>query len=80
MSDAFQEFGPYLVYERLGQGRPPRPSRNRSRHRQRAPLGSQRSPPPGVEPRSGHSVLWLTLLMLALGAGAMAAAYYWPDL
>jgi len=25
-------------------------------------------------------VVWLILLMLALGAGAMAAAYYWPDL
>jgi hypothetical protein len=28
----------------------------------------------------GRGVVWLILLMLALGSGAMAAAYFWPDL
>ncbi|HEU4730435.1 MAG TPA: protein kinase [Kofleriaceae bacterium] len=29
-------------------------------------------------PRRAGSIWWLILLMIALGAGAMAAAYYWP--
>jgi eukaryotic-like serine/threonine-protein kinase len=31
-------------------------------------------------PRSRRNLVWLILLMVALGAGAMAAAYYLPDL
>jgi serine/threonine-protein kinase len=31
-------------------------------------------------PRNPRNLVWLILLMLALGAGAMAAAYYLPDL
>ncbi|HEX3479880.1 MAG TPA: serine/threonine-protein kinase [Kofleriaceae bacterium] len=31
-------------------------------------------------PRSRRNLMWLILLMAALGAGAMAAAYYLPDL
>ena len=27
-----------------------------------------------------RSLVWLILLMIALGAGAMTAAYFWPDL
>jgi eukaryotic-like serine/threonine-protein kinase len=33
---------------------------------------------PSALPRKRPTVLWLILLMIALGAGAMAAAYYWP--
>jgi hypothetical protein len=28
----------------------------------------------------GRNAVWLILLMLALGSGAMVAAYFWPDL
>jgi hypothetical protein len=31
-------------------------------------------------PRTRRNLVWLILLMMALGAGAMAAAYYLPDL
>jgi hypothetical protein len=34
----------------------------------------------GPAPRRRRHVVWLILLMFALGAGAMAAAYYLPDL
>jgi hypothetical protein len=30
--------------------------------------------------RGRRRLIWLILLMLALGGGAMAVAYYWPDL
>ena len=33
---------------------------------------------PSIAPRNRRTVVWLILLMLALGTGAMAAAYYWP--
>jgi hypothetical protein len=33
---------------------------------------------PEAAPRKRSHVLWLILLMVVLGAGAMAAAYYWP--
>ena len=31
-------------------------------------------------PRARRRVVWLILLMVALGSGAMAAAYFWPEL
>jgi serine/threonine protein kinase len=54
-------------------------------------LGSGPLPPPVAAPRRAESILprapvrrpsvaWVILAILALGAGAMAAAYYWPDL
>lgn len=33
-----------------------------------------------LAPRKRRSVAWLILLMIALGGGAMATAYFWPDL
>jgi hypothetical protein len=33
---------------------------------------------PDAPPRQRRTMLWLILLMVALGVGAMAAAYYWP--
>jgi serine/threonine protein kinase len=38
----------------------------------------QRAAAPDAQPRKRRTMLWLILLMIALGAGAMAAAYYWP--
>jgi serine/threonine protein kinase len=35
---------------------------------------------PIAAPRARRSLVWLILLMIALGSGAMAAAYYLPDL
>ena len=34
----------------------------------------------GATPRRRRNVVWLILLMVALGAAATAAAYFWPDL
>lgn len=72
----------------------PRP-KLRPRSRARSTLRTRPDPAPRATPgpsppRSdrhvrpaaprGRSVAWLVLLMLALGSGAMAAAYFWPDL
>jgi len=42
------------------------------------PLVATTSRAPSIAPRNRRTVVWLILLMLALGTGAMAAAYYWP--
>jgi len=42
------------------------------------PLVATTSRAPSIAPRNRRTVVWLILLMLALGIGAMAAAYYWP--
>jgi len=44
------------------------------------PPKATEDPVPDAQPGKRHTVLWLILLMIALGTGAMAAAYYWPDL
>jgi serine/threonine protein kinase len=43
-----------------------------------SPAVATSSRAPSIAPRNRHTVVWLILLMLALGTGAMAAAYYWP--
>jgi serine/threonine-protein kinase len=50
----------------------PRPAATRAAPRARVPTTRA--------PRSRRSVVWLILLMIVLGACAMAAAYYLPDL
>ena len=42
-----------------------------------SPAGTTRRAPTSA-PRNRRTVVWLILLMVALGTGAMAAAYYWP--
>jgi hypothetical protein len=58
-----------------GQLEPPRPERPRGD-------GSAPAKDRGAQAvaRGGRNIVWLILLMVALGSGAMAAAYFWPDL
>jgi hypothetical protein len=50
------------------------PDARSARKRRAAPSTSSYPTAPGQR----RTVLWLILLMIALGAGATAAAYYWP--
>jgi hypothetical protein len=56
----------------------PRPSRPTQKTRPEPRPGARIHAPRA--PRRRRSLVWLILLMIALGSGAMAAAYYLPDL
>jgi hypothetical protein len=77
---ALRTFDPVPASDRPPSRRKPR-ERPRSTEKTRPPVAASSSPSPATRrtPRR-RGILWLILLMLALGAGAMAAAYFWPDL
>jgi serine/threonine protein kinase len=57
---------------------PPRPAPPSQPAPLPAPIAQAAAVTPRAEPARRRSVLWLILLMVALGVAAMAAAYFWP--
>ena len=58
---------------------PPAATQTTSAKRPPAPAGRVDKPRARSEPQRRRTVLWLVLLIIALGIAAMAAAYFWPS-